>query len=409
MTRRLLLVAYYFPPQGGIASIRALSFARELTAHGWEVTVLAPRFGSYHRDPELAFSEGRVVHTASLELSRVGKRVLRAGGGDLQPVKVSGIRRLIRDAAHDHVYFPDAQVGWLVPALAAGLGLLRRTRFDAYLSSAWPVTAHLVARQLARLSPAPWVADFRDPWAERMPRGTAKARRAARLERRLVHQAAAVTMTSPSWAERHSRRWGRHVDVVLNGHDASDLSGCVPQPGVIGYLGTYYPGDQDLRAAWSAIASDNDLRLRVIGTLTRELEWELKSSGVASRTEETGFLPNAEAVRRTAASDILLLAGPADRASSFGGQIPAKVFEYLATNRPIVFIGDLKSDVADLLRDQPGCYLVATGDVDAAAAAFEVARGTHHRRETSHLSRAAQGRRLAQILDRAVDTTSRTC
>ena len=40
--RQVLIVAYYFPPIGGIGSIRAASFAKFLREFGWEATVLAP-------------------------------------------------------------------------------------------------------------------------------------------------------------------------------------------------------------------------------------------------------------------------------------------------------------------------------------------------------------------------------
>jgi len=77
--RRVLIVAYYFPPLGGMGSIRVTGFATHLPAYGWEPVVLAPRTGAYHRDPELRFPEERVVRTRSFELSRAAKRVLQTG------------------------------------------------------------------------------------------------------------------------------------------------------------------------------------------------------------------------------------------------------------------------------------------------------------------------------------------
>src|SRR3954453_21562324 len=42
-THRLLLVSYLFPPHGGIAVQRALSMAKYLPRHGFEVHVLTAR------------------------------------------------------------------------------------------------------------------------------------------------------------------------------------------------------------------------------------------------------------------------------------------------------------------------------------------------------------------------------
>jgi len=50
MRKRLLLIAFHFPPlQGSTGVHRALAFSRYLGRHGWDVTVLTATPGAYPR------------------------------------------------------------------------------------------------------------------------------------------------------------------------------------------------------------------------------------------------------------------------------------------------------------------------------------------------------------------------
>lgn len=403
--RRVLIVAYYFPPLGGIGSLRVTGFARHLPEFGWDPVVLAPREGAYYRDPELSFPEERIVRTASLELSRAGKRVLRAGGDDVRPASVDGTRATLRGAARMLLYHPDPQVGWYLPAVCAGRRELVTRPFDAILSSSCPITAHLVARRLQRLSRLPWVADFRDPWSQMLPPGLPR-RRAARLERSLARSASAVTMTSPSWAERHAALWGRPVEVIPNGHDlAASAPLEPPDEFVVSYLGTYYPETQDLSAALEAIRRLADGagpavdRLRFIGTLHPMLRQQLAKLELEPTVQETGFVPHREAMDHLRRSSALLIAGPSDAQGIMRGQVAGKIPECLASGLPIVYVGDLDCDAADLLRTQPGCHVLATHDTDGIARALTACRGQTYARDTEALRRHTLTGRLEAVLD----------
>lgn len=404
MTRRVLIVAYYFPPLGGIGSLRTLGHARHLPEHGWDTVVLAPRAGAYHRDEALSFPEDRVVRSGSLELSRLGKQALRAGGDDHTAAHVGGVRAGLRRAAHAALYFPDAQVGWAPFALRAGRRELRAHPVDAVVSSSFPITGHLVARRLAREAGVPWVAEFRDPWSQMLPLSR-RREVAVRLERSLARDAAAVVMTSPSWAERHARLWGRPVDVIPNGHDGvAPIAGITRSaPTALGYLGTYYPGAQaSLDAVWAAIAAGGSPieEVRVIGELHPTMRAQLDAHGLLGRVQVTGFVPQTAALQQLATCSIALLAGPGDAAGIFDGHVAAKVWEYLATDLPVLCVGAAGSDVARLLHQQPGTYVVREGDVAAALAALQAAQLSRPVRDAGAYSRRTRASALAGVLDR---------
>lgn len=406
--KRVLLVAYYFPPLGGIGSVRTLGFATNLADFGWEATVLAPRNGAYHRDASLSFPEERVIRTGSLELSRAGKKLLRAGGNDTEAADVRGAGRLLKDAARRYLYFPDAQIGWYPPAILRAVRSIHHDHYDAIFSSSFPITAHLVARTLHRWLESPWVAEFRDPWCGRLVEAGAASRRASRLERRLAQEASALVTVSPSWAELFGSAWGRNVVVIPNGHDAH--TGLLPPdqpaqgPFQLGYLGTYYPQTQDLDAVWSAAASLNREAatvdaIRVVGSRDDALAARVSACGAGDLLSFSGFLPHADAIAELSRCTALVLGGPLTSTGVERGVIAAKLFEYLAIDRPLIYVGHPGTDAAQLLRRFPGTHIVPTGDVAAAVETLRAVRNEVVEREVTALSRHALAGRLAALLD----------
>src|SRR3954454_7034028 len=186
--RQLLAVAYYFPPIGGIGSIRIARFAEHLPEFGWNVTVLAPQATPHAADPRLRYPETHVVRSRSLELSRLKQLIpavrASANGDD------GRARAAARTAGR--LLYPDPQIGWFPGAVAAGRRTVRRASFDAVFSSSFPITAHLVAGRLSRKAGLPWIAEFRDPWSDALPAIYPLRRRAAALERAIAAEAATV-------------------------------------------------------------------------------------------------------------------------------------------------------------------------------------------------------------------------
>lgn len=414
VVRCVLIIAYYFPPIGGIGSIRLAAFAAHLREFGWEPTVIAPRSTPHALDPSIRFSEDDVVRARSLEPSLL-LRSFRAGRGrravtTSQPGKHAAPTRLpgLRAALPRVLFFPDAQAGWYPGALRAGLHSVRDRPFDAVLSSAFPVTAHLVAWSVSRRARLPWIAEFRDPWSDTLPRYIHRPA-ADRLERTIARHASRIVVPSAALADHFARRWGVEVHAIPNGCDLTLGAGLArPDPPVIAHVGTYYPGRQSLLTVWRALAElrlagKPPPRIRWVGELPRDGRAEIAAYGLTDVLEVTGFLPKAEAGRMLRSSTMLIASGEVDTGPLGRGTTAAKLFDYLASDVPILFVGDLRSDAALMLQKHAGCHVVAFGDVTRACQALESGlRGKRYDRDVDVLSRRARTADLAALLSSAV-------
>lgn len=406
--RRLLFIAYHFPPLAGMASVRSLRFARWLPAFGWHPCVLTPARGDYPLDASLAY-EGWVERTPSLELSRtarglVGSPAAAAGGG-------GGWRAPWRDLARRWIYWPDAHRGWLPFALARGRELLQARRFDAIFSTAFPMTAHRVASRLARDFGLPWVADFRDLWSEWSSHQGLRLALDKGLEVSFLRRATAVTTVSPTYL-RHLLQRGATRGVVLTNSfdDLPPAGGETPRDFDAAYLGTYYPDKQShlLELLGALARARPGARVLFIGTARLPLELELERRGLEL---ECTFLPaqgHAASLSLLPRASLLLLAGPPSaEAVQHRGNVAGKVFEYLGSRRPVLASADPASDLARMLAGLSRVAVVAPGDAAAASTAarrlLALPSGGDDTPPEAYQARHVTGR-LAQLLNEVVES-----
>jgi hypothetical protein len=220
-------------------------------------------------------------------------------------------------------------------------------------------------------------------------------------------------MATPTWAAHFGALWKTEVKVIMNGHELSD-SGEAPvdserkptQP-TLTHLGSFYPDRGTLAPLWDVLAGmktrgERLPRVRFIGDLDPRVRAETIRAGLGGCVEVTGALPHERAVREIARSSLLVACGQAGESPAARGWVPAKLFEYLATRSPILYLGERESDAGRLLASQPGCFVAGTGEPEAIDAALRVGlRGEHFARDVSHLTRRAGAERLAGLLHQA--------
>ena len=138
-----------------------------------------------------------------------------------------GLETTVRSSVRRWLFFPDDQVGWIPFAVAAGWRAHRRQPFDTVFSTSSPISAHLAAGLIKRMTGVRWVAEFRDPWignALARPAPWLQRRLQVKLERWIVRSADAVVFVTPSLTRMYLRRYpGIDAVTITNGYDRGEV------------------------------------------------------------------------------------------------------------------------------------------------------------------------------------------
>lgn len=392
--KRLLLVTYYFPPSGGAGVQRTLKWTKYLREFGVEPVVLTVEAGAYPSlDPTLESDvpDGvEVIRTKALDpfgvygaLTGRSRREAVAVGS---VADADGWAKRLGLWVRANVFLPDARVGWVPFARSAAYERIGRGDIDAVLTSGPPHSVHLVGlglrRQLRALG-LRWIADFRDPWTgitfyDELPMtGLAKGLD-RRLERRVLRSADRVVTVSPTWArdlERQGDLQSGTIEVIENGFDPADFAG-LQEPiradaFEIAHVGSLY-APRNPEALWAAIArlraegAVPKLRIRLVGRVDAVVEGALERHGLAEAVDRTPVVPHDEAVRAMARAGLLVLSIEDVRQDA--GILTGKLYEYLASGRPVLALGPVGADADRLLRQSGGGTLRDRADVDGLAA-----------------------------------------
>lgn len=413
MTCRVLVACSSFPPVHATAIHRTVAVCRRLAADGHEVTVLTPipRAGMSIDEALLARVPASVRVIRTPEWDPIGAiRAIRPrrqegrpeaeadapgeGGRSGATGSGSAAGRIV-DWCSWWLHVPDPRIGWLLPALQAGIRHGRRVRPHVVYSSAPMWTTHLVGMALSKVLGVPWVADCRDPWRanpfRRFP-FRSHDRLDAYLERRMVTAACRVLCNAEPVRADFARRYPRHAGKFLavhNGYDEAVVgdvrrAGPRPRSGVCRFIhaGVFYGPRSPVpflrgmaELASGQPARRQTVRFEQVGPADfdgRRIGEIAEKLGVADMVDLTAPLPHRQALERVFDADVAVAAGQMGEGCDL--QIPRKFYEYYGLGKPILVTGGTAKAVGALLADADpdGVWLVdnADGNADDLAAAM---------------------------------------
>jgi len=410
--KRLLMIAFHFPPLVGSSGIqRTISFARHLPRFGWEPLILTAHPRAYERvsDDQLKDVPSDTVVERAFALD--SSRHLAVMGR--YPALVAR---------------PDRWVTWWLGAVAKGRRMIRKYRPDA-LWSTYPIaTAHKIGHTLHRLSGLPWIADFRDPMAQDgYPADPKTWQSFKEIEEAALRSASFGVFVTPGSARLYHERYpdipNARLAVIENGYDEDDfapLDGSAPRKGpllpdtfTLLHSGIVYPIERDPTQLFRALRlmldegslKPGELRVRLRATAHEALLATLIDTfRVAEIVELAPPIPYRQTLEEMMRADGLLVL----QASNCNEQIPAKVYEYLRCQRPIIALTDPAGDTSRLL-SKSGIHNIArldsAEDIALALRRFldQVKRGEATLPSDALVagaSRLHRARELAGLLDR---------
>ncbi len=361
---RVLLIAFRYPPTEAIGAMRPAALAKYLPQLGWQVTVLTPKVKQRAADPRLIETDYQdVIANWKNRLGLDGK----VGVHEQLGLPVSSkprsnfLHTSVLDLAKNVIAYPDETKGWIPFALSEIEQLRdRRTKIDAILTTAPPITAQLIGCKAKQILGCPWVADFRDLWSQNLasPHPVLRSLQAG-LERRTLKTADALVTVSKPWAECLQKHHpAQTVLTIENGFDPDHfnaLSKELTRKFTITYAGRLYQGQRDPKLLFEVLADlineevmrPEDVQVRFYGPVEPWVTAQVQQYGLDHVVAVHGLVPRSESLQRQAESQVLLLLGWADPRET--GQHSGKLFEYFGASRPILAIGGSRGVLTEAL------------------------------------------------------------
>lgn len=376
--RKVLIVTYYWPPSGGVGVQRWLKLAKYLPEWGWEPVILTPE------NPAFSLQDASLVQEVrpETEILRLpiwepygileklkGDKAARINQGITTEGEKAGLFQQALMWVRGNFFLPDPRRFWVKPASEFILHILETNQIKAIITTGPPHSMHLIGQRVKKKSGVAWLADFRDPWSrweilQRMKLTPPVWQYHQRLEKRVLKEADLVLSASYGMeADFRQICPEASIQVLTNGVDEADL----PE----GFSTPHRPGK--FRLVYAGLLNDKRnpaLLWKVLDELCREMEGfaealEISLTGnigqqvmedlqqyeqFSDRLKLQSSVPHQQVFRLYRQAAVLLLLIDNDPASKV--IIPAKLFEYLAACKPILYIGEPSMDAGQIIRQE---------------------------------------------------------
>lgn len=374
LSRTAIILAYHFPPVGGVAVTRVMRFVRYLGEFGWTPVVI-----TIDRVPPGEFSDPDLLQELppALEVHRVPclEPDLFSNAWSRPGQKV--VRNLFKTL--DFLLVPDDRAFWVKPAARAAARIAKMKKASIIFATAQPFSTLLAGVEAAKRAGVALVSDFRDDWttsnATFRRYHPARQRREEKQELQVLQYSAAVLSVTKGIVRSLTVRspHPERVHLLTNGYDPAhfqkELEPRTDDNFRLLHAGGIYAkrSPQALLAGFAKARKRHPrLQLRFLGRVDRDSYhfFDPAPEGV----QRGGFRPHQQVIDEMRHADVnVLLLEQVDKAPWL---VTGKVFEYFAARKPILMIGPGDIPLADMVRES-GLGRVCPNEPDRIAETIE--------------------------------------
>ena len=436
--KRVLIISYYWPPTGGSGVQRWVKFAKYLPSEGWQPVIYTPENPEQLAVDESLAAEvpeaAEVVKTRIIEPYELYKKLLRRSGHSKEAVEVNPVnaqnKSLLQKAAmwvRGNLFRPDPRCLWIGPSVRFLKKYLSEHPVDLIVSTGPPQSMHMIGLRLSRETGLPWIADFRDPWTKifyfkHLAMTPATERWHKKMEKMVLDEASAVVAVSPLVQQEFQAMTDTPVELITNGFDECDFSsepcteayGGASQEFTITHTGLF-AADGNPTVLWDVLAEKCHadeafrklLRIKLIGKTDDQILKALKDRGLESSLINMGYQTHSVAVEQQRQASVLIL--PLRKEPEYKAVLPGKLFEYLASQRPILGIGQPDGAMAMIVNETGTGTVIDWNDKEGISQYIEQCWKRHLEgrlssdgADLSRFTRRSLTRRMAGLFDKII-------
>ncbi len=373
--KRVLIISYYWPPTGGSGVQRWVKFAKYLPEEGWQPVIYTPENPEQLAvDTTLAAeipAETEIVKTRIFEPYSLYRKFLKGSGHSREAVEVNPVnaqnKSFVQKAAmwvRGNLFRPDPRCLWIRPSVRFLKKYLEEHPVDLIVSTGPPQSMHIIGMKLAHETGLPWIADFRDPWTrifyfKHLAMNPATERWHHRMEKKVLDGAARVVAVSPLVQQEFQTMTSTPVELITNGFDECDFKDICPADGqdmdfIITHTGLF-AADGNPTLLWEVLAEKcaadalfaKHLKIKLIGKTDAQIVESVESAGLVENLIDMGYQTHSKAIEEQRNASLLIL--PLRKEPEYKAVLPGKLFEYLASCRPVLGIGQPDGAMAMIL------------------------------------------------------------
>jgi len=379
--KKVLILTYYWPPSGGAGVQRWLKFTKYLKTYGWEPIIYTAENGeipvvdmSLLKDiPE----ELTILKTPIWEPYQLYKRFIGRKKDDkinasfLSENKKAGLSEKISIWIRGNFFIPDARKFWIKPSINYLKNYIIKNNIEYIISSGPPHSMHLIALGLKnKFTSLKWVADFRDPWTnidfyDKLMLTKRSNIKHHSQELKVLTNADIILSIGKGMSDEflniYQKSGGKNLNkfkVISNGFDTDDIktSDIVKDKKFsIAHIGTLVK-DRNPIVLWKVLKKLTDTRddfrsqleIKLVGKVDIFVKEQLENYGLINFVKKIEYLPHSEVIIEQQKSKVLLLL--INNTKNAKDILTGKFFEYMASGSPILAIGPIDGELADIIK-----------------------------------------------------------
>ncbi len=396
--KKVLIITYYWPPCGGSGVQRWLKFTKYLAKKNYYCIIYTP---SNPESPvidnsllkDIPQNNYEVIKTEIFEPYKLyrfftnknkSEKITTSFLSENSDNKKLSLKEKISRWIRGNFFIPDARMFWIKPSVKYLSDYLKKNKIDIIITTGPPHSMHLIGLGIKKKHPnIKWIADFRDPWTNidfinDLHLTTFALKKHAQLEKEVVCTAdkiVTVSYTLTNELQALCPHNNNNFHTITNGFDNDDFELIAHSQKkqtnqfIITYAGLL-PPNRNPFILWKALAElsekkllNKEIKIQLIGKSDVSVWNTIKDNNIAHLVEKIDYLPHSEVIKKQADADALLLL--INRAPNSKGILTGKLFEYLASNKPIIAIGPTDGDAAKIIKESNAGFIIDYDDIES--------------------------------------------